>query len=91
MEFIWKSLGSPPAGTIVIVTLSGVESDVFLVDGSNYNKFRQRQRYERFGGHYKASPVRLVVPHRAQAWTAVVVPGAGGSVRATFEVIAPAA
>jgi hypothetical protein len=37
------------------------------------------------GGHYKQSPVRLSVPHSGD-WTAVVVPGAGGTVTASVRV-----
>ncbi len=66
--------------------MSGVESDVFLVDPSNLRAMESGRQFSYHGGHYKQSPVRLGVP-RPDEWIAVVVPGAGGTVRASARVI----
>ena len=89
MNFIQYPLNHRDAGTAVEVTLQGVESDVFLVDTINFSSFKRRARYTRYGGHTRKSPVTLVVP-RSGTWTAVVVPGPGGRVTATFRVLANA-
>lgn len=36
-------------------------ADVFLVDSSNYQKFKSGRRFEYFGGHYTRSPVTISV------------------------------
>jgi hypothetical protein len=76
MNFLQFPLNHKEAGVAVEVTLSGVESDVFLVDDSNLASFRSGGRYTYFGGHYKSSPVLLKVPHSGN-WTVVVVPIGG--------------
>ena len=90
MNFLEYSLGYRDAGAVAVVTLEGVESDVFLVDDINLQAYKTGGRVEYFGGHYKQSPVRLVVP-RAGYWHAVVTPGLGGSVRAGVVVVEPRA
>jgi hypothetical protein len=70
----------------VEVTLSGVESDVFLVDPANLSAMEQGRSFRYHGGHYKGSPVRLATPCAGE-WIAIVVPGVGGTVRATARVI----
>lgn len=86
MNFIKFPIGWQPASTGVEVTLTGVESDVFLVDDANLAAFERGGQYRYFGDHYKQSPVRLVVP-AAGVWTVVVIPGLGGTVRASVRVL----
>lgn len=86
MQFLKFPLNSLNTGAHVEVTLSGVESDVFLVDPSNLRAMENGQQFSYTGGHYKQSPVRLSVPHSGD-WTAVVVPGAGGTVTASVRVL----
>jgi hypothetical protein len=74
------------AGAAVEVTLRGVESDVFLVDASNLSNFESGRQFNYHGGHYKGSPVRLNVP-TGGVWTAIVIPGQGGTVDASVRVI----
>lgn len=66
------------------VTLSGCESDVFLVDYSNLCAFKRRGQFTYYGGHYQSSPVRLSAPY-AGRWYLVVEP-TGGSVQASAKV-----
>lgn len=72
-------------GAVATVTLTGVESDVMLMSPSNYSRFRRNDRFEYYGGHYKKSPVRLVVPSSG-SWYLVVIPGPGGRVRASVSI-----
>jgi hypothetical protein len=85
MKFLKFPLHNQNAGAIVEVTLSGVESDVFLVDPANLLALESGRQFTYHGGHYKQSPVRLSVPH-AGDWIAIVVPGVGGRVNASVRV-----
>ncbi len=46
-------------------------SDVFLLDSSNYSKFKSGQRFEYFGGHYTSTPVKISV-RGAGRWYLIV-------------------
>jgi hypothetical protein len=87
MNYLKFPLSSQNAGSTVRATLSGVESDVFLVDSRNLLDFENGRPFRYIGGHYKRSPVNLTVPSSG-TWTLVVVPGRGGTVRAEVRVIA---
>jgi hypothetical protein len=86
MNYLKFALGQQSAGSIIEVTLSGVESDVFLVDPSNLRSFETGGSFRYTGGHYKQSPVRIAVPS-SDAWTVVVVPGPGGRVQASVRAL----
>jgi hypothetical protein len=49
-------------------------ANVFLVDSSNYQKYKARQPYKYFGGHYKTTPVNISVTG-AGRWYLIVVGG----------------
>jgi len=85
MNFLKFDLGQQNAGATAVVSLSGVESDVFLVDPMNLGSFERGQRFNYFGGHYKVRQVRLSVPTSGH-WYVVVAPS-GGPVSASVEVI----
>ncbi len=69
---------------VVTVELRGVESDVFLLDWSNFKTFERGGDPRGQGGHYDRSPVRFIVPQPGE-WHVVVVP-IGGEVHATVTV-----
>jgi hypothetical protein len=87
MNYLKFPLNHQKTGAVVEVNLDGVESDVFLVDNSNLSKFERGSQFGYVGGHYARSPVRLQVPS-SNNWTAIVIPGVGGRVRASVRVIA---
>jgi hypothetical protein len=89
MNYLSFPLNHQNSGTGVEVTLSGVESDVMLLDSFNLQAFKRGGKYSYFGGHSKQSPVHLQVP-TSGTWTVVVVPGFGGQVRASVRVTANA-
>lgn len=84
MNYLHFAVGHVSAGTGVTVKLTGCESDVFLVDHSNYSRFRSGQDFKYVGGHYNQSPVHLRVPTSGD-WTAIVIP-TGGTVNASVDV-----
>jgi hypothetical protein len=86
MNYLKFPLGEIGSGTVVEVTLTGVESDVYILDGPNFAAMQRGGQFRYTGGHYKGSPVRLRVPQQG-TWTAVVIPGAGGTVRASVQTI----
>jgi hypothetical protein len=87
MNFLKFPVGNADPGTVVVITLQGVESDVFLVDDANLGCFERGQSFQYTGGHYRQSPARLRVPSHGN-WTAIVVPSPGGQVSASAQVIA---
>jgi hypothetical protein len=80
------SLGYQRQGCVVEVCLSGVESDVFLVDSPNLAALDRGMQFRYYGGHYKASPACLAIP-TSGTWAIVVVPGVGGTVQATVKML----
>jgi len=36
-------------------------ADVFLVDSSNFQKYKAGQKFKYYGGHYTSTPVRISV------------------------------
>jgi hypothetical protein len=84
MRYLHFDVGDQQTGAVVEASIRGSESDVFLVDSSNFQRFKRGDNFEYFGGHYDRSPVRLPVPHSGH-WTAVVIP-TGGRVQASVQV-----
>jgi hypothetical protein len=70
----------PSGARAVEVALSGVESDVFVIDDANLSSFERGSTFRYTGGHYRQSPVRLPVPSSGHS-TVVVIP-TGGRVQA---------
>ena len=46
-------------------------SDVFLVDESNYRKFKTGQKFKYYGGHYTQTPVRITVERHGRFYLIV--------------------
>lgn len=47
-------------------------ADVFLVDSANYQRYKSRQRFKYFGGHYTQSPVSITVAGSGR-WYLIVI------------------
>jgi hypothetical protein len=82
-------LGHQNAGAIVITTLSGVESDLFLVDPPISGPSRAGELLV-ITVDTSTHPLSGLRVPSAGEWTAVVVPGPGGQVNASGQVL-PAA
>lgn len=86
MNFLDFDLGTCSAGDTAVVELSGVESDVMLLASNDVSRFRAGQQVTYWGGHSTRSPVRIAVP-RTGHWHVIVVPGLGGTVSASAQVL----
>lgn len=86
MEYLTFPLGRLSRGSVVVVALSGDESDVFIVDQPNLHAFERGTSFHYHGVHAKQSPVQIAVPAPGD-WTAVVVPTGSSGVRATVRVL----
>jgi hypothetical protein len=73
-------------GDVVEVRLSGVESNIYLVDDSNFGRLKRGESFH-YGNsaHFGRSPIRLAAPS-AGSWTAVVRP-IRGRVTASFRLL----
>jgi len=49
------------SGSLSVEVSLNNASDVFLVDSSNYQKYKNGQKYEYFGGNYTKTPVIITV------------------------------
>lgn len=78
-------LGDVTAGSSVVITLWGAESDVFLLSPENLARLRASEPFSFVGGHYQGSRVRLLVP-TAGHWHVAVVPGPAGAVEASIQL-----
>ena len=87
MNFIKFPIGYRSGGETVTVTLQGVESDVMLMNDSNLSSFASGRQATYYGGHATSSLVQLSVPSPG-SWNVVVVPGLGGTVRASVAIAA---
>jgi hypothetical protein len=87
MNYIEFPLRHQASGSVAEVSLTGVESDVFLVDSTNLSTFKRGNQFSYRGGHYKFSPVRLRMPSSG-VWTVIVIPSPGGTVNASVRVLA---
>ncbi|MFI5036674.1 MAG: DUF1883 domain-containing protein [Acidimicrobiales bacterium] len=85
MNYLHWKVDAPAQGATAVVSLKGGESDVLVLDPSNFEGFRRGNSFKYFGGHYKRSPARLQFPSGGE-WYVVVIPGPGGKVEASLQV-----
>ena len=87
MEYMHFDLGPQRQGSVVEVELSGTEANVQLVDSTNFQNYKNGRQFTYFGGHYKASPVRLTIPHAGNWYVTVDLGGFVGQIEAAVRVI----
>lgn len=87
MKFTHHDLGSLNAGAVVVIALDGTEANVQLMDDSNFRHYKAGRGYRAVGGHYKQSPVRLVVPRGGHWHVAVDLGGFSGRVSSSVTVL----
>jgi len=74
-------------GDAILVSLSGTEANVMVMDDSNFRSYRSRSSFKYFGGHYKKSPA-VVRPPNSGHWNVVVdLGGYAGKIEASVQVI----
>jgi hypothetical protein len=88
MTFLHNDLGRVSRGTIVVADLEGTEANVRLLDDTNFSRYKSGGQHRGLGGHYRSSPVRLVVPATGRWHVVVDLGGFAGAVRASISVIA---
>lgn len=65
MNYLHWKVEAKSAGA-AIVKLSGVESDVLVLDRTNFDRFRRGSSYNYAGGHFKRSPARVPIPGKGE-------------------------
>jgi hypothetical protein len=63
------------------------QANVLLLDGNNFQRYRNRQQFTYRGGLATASPVVLRPPHSGRWHVVIDRGGYGGTVRASARVI----
>jgi len=89
VQFIHHDLGYQPAGAVVVVTLSGTEANVQLLDETNFRSYERGDTHHYYGGHFRQSPVRLTIPSNGHWHVAVDLGGFGGQVNSSARVPSP--
>ena len=87
MKYTVYNLGNLVKGNIVEVILKGNAANVLLLDGSNYNNYKNGRRYKYYGGYVKSSPYRIVVPSNGRWFVVINLGGYGGQVRSAVRVL----
>jgi hypothetical protein len=90
-DFIDSDLGFRRAGDVVEIILSGSAANVRLLDGSNFQAYRNGRQHRYIGGLARTSPVRLRIPNSGNWHVVVDMQGLQGTTRASFRVIPGAA
>jgi hypothetical protein len=80
-------LGQLSAGQVVRVTISGTEINLVLLDPINKSHYLKFKPYKYFGGHFKGSPARIVVPRDGHWYLGVDFGGASGSANYKIAVL----
>lgn len=86
MNFQHYDLGQLRQGATVEITLQGHAANVQLMDSANFQRYKNRQRYEYFGGHATTSVTQLAVPRTGHWHVAIDLGGNGGQVRSNVQV-----
>lgn len=87
MKFKYYDLKQRDAGDIIEVTLSGNAANVFLVDSSNFNSYKNGRQYRYYGGHATSSPVHLKVPSSGHWYLVIDFGGYPGTVRHSMKIL----
>lgn len=86
MRFIHTDLGNRRRGEIVQVTLTRA-ANVRLMNTSNFNNYKNRRRYNCYGGLAKRSPVNIQIPNSGHWHLTVDMDGLRGSTKASVRVL----
>ena len=87
MQFVHHDLGQHSPGEIVEITLSGSAANVRLMDGSNFNSYRNGRRHRYIGGLAKQSPILLKIPHTGHWHVTVDMMGLRGTVHSSARIL----
>lgn len=65
-----------PGGSLTVTVQLQHQSDVFLVDEQNYQRYRSGRNFTYFGGNFSRTPVRITV-NGVGRWYLIVDNGSG--------------
>jgi len=86
LQFLHYDLGTFGPENTVEVTLSSA-ANVQLMDPSNFNSYRNGNRFHYYGGYVTRSPYRIRPPRTDHWHVAIDLGGAAGTVRASVKVL----
>jgi hypothetical protein len=86
-QFLHTDLGFRQADDVVEITLSGSAANIRLLDGANFQRYRNGQDHRYHGGLARQSPVRLTIPSGGQWHLVVDMQGLQGTTRSSVRVI----
>jgi hypothetical protein len=89
MEYLHKTLDLAE-GDVVEVTLAGNAANVFLMDESAFQQYREGKPYEYYGGYARNSPFRIQAPRPGRWHLVVDLGGLPGRVQASVQITSAA-
>lgn len=87
MQYTHYDMGQLSGNDVVEVTLSGNAANVRLMDGSNFQSYRNGRQHRGYGGLARKSPVHLQVPHSGTWHVVVDMQGLQGTVRSSARLL----
>jgi hypothetical protein len=87
MNFTHYNLGYKEKGQIIEVILSGSAANVRLMNGSNFQNYRNGRQHHFYGGLVKQSPFRLQIPSSGPWHVTIDLQGLRGSVRSGIRIL----
>lgn len=91
MNFTHYNLGHVERGAVIEVTLQGSAANVQLMNGSDFNSYKNGRQHRYIGGLVKQSPFRMTVPSSGTWHVAVDMQGLRGTTRSSIRTIPAAA
>ncbi|WP_420608251.1 DUF1883 domain-containing protein [Novosphingopyxis sp.] len=91
MNFTHYNLGHVERGAVIEVTLQGSAANVRLMNGSDFNSYKNGRQHRYVGGLIKQSPFRMTVPSSGTWHVTVDMQGLRGTTRSSIRTIPAAA
>jgi hypothetical protein len=88
MNFLHQEFDAGPDD--VIEVMLDHAANVLLLDGSNYENYRNGRPFHYYGGYAKTSPARISPPRTGHWHLVIDLGGFAGSVRASSRVLSQA-
>jgi hypothetical protein len=89
MRYSYYDLGHQPAGSTVVVNLTGSAANVLLLDPTNFARYRSADAFAYRGGNFKRSPAEIEIPKDGHWYVVIDLGGFKGRVRGSVEVRTP--
>ncbi len=86
MQFLHNDLGYLAAGQTIEVALD-VAANVKLMDGGNFNSYRNGRQHKYYGGYATYSRTHITVPNAGHWHIAIDLAGRRGTIRSSVRVL----